>query len=68
VDHFLAIVRLDVFDPALRASIVAAATPNISPFFSVFGAAIIIHELSFWHLALPFPYFLPPLFPARQSP
>jgi len=50
--HFLATVRLYIFDPALRASIVAAATPNISPLFGVFGAAIIIYELPFGHVAL----------------
>jgi hypothetical protein len=44
--HFLALVGFNVFDPALRASIITAATPNISPFFAIFGAAIIIHELS----------------------
>jgi hypothetical protein len=54
VDHFLALVRLDVLDAALRASVIAAATPNISPFFAIFGAAIMINELSFRHLALSF--------------
>jgi hypothetical protein len=50
--HFLATVRLYVFDPALRASIVAATTPNVSPFLPIFGAAIIVDELPSWHLVL----------------
>jgi hypothetical protein len=50
---FFALVRLDVLDSTLRAAIIAAATPNISPFFAIFGASIIIHELSFRHLAPP---------------
>jgi hypothetical protein len=53
MDHLLAPVRLNVLNPALRASIVAAATPNISPLFAVFGAAIIIYELSFCHDLIP---------------
>jgi len=65
--HFLATVRLYVFDPALRASIVAAATPNVSPFLAIFGAAIIVHELSFWHLVLLSETLLQ-LFRARQRP
>ena len=50
---FFALVRLDVLDPALWASIIAAATPDIGPFLAIFGASIIIHELSFRHLAPP---------------
>jgi hypothetical protein len=52
VDYRIALVRLYVFDSAFRATVIAAAIPNISPFFSVFGAAIIIHELSFRHSVL----------------
>jgi hypothetical protein len=52
VDHFLTHVRLNVLDSALRAPIIAAATPYIGPFLPIFGAAIIIHELSLCHLAL----------------
>jgi hypothetical protein len=52
MDHLCALVRFNVLNPALRASIVAAATPNISPLFGVFGAAIIIYELPFGHVAL----------------
>jgi hypothetical protein len=65
---FLALVRLDVLDPALRTLIVAAATPNIRPLFAIFGAPIIIHELSFRHFALSLRNTLMPVFPARQSP
>jgi len=50
MDHLFALIRFNVLNPALRASIVAAATPNISPLFGVFGAAIIIYELSFYHV------------------
>jgi hypothetical protein len=49
-----ALIWFDVFGSALRASIIATATPDISPFFSIFRAAIIIHELSFRHLGLLF--------------
>jgi hypothetical protein len=52
MDHLFALVRFNVLDTALRASIVAAATPNISPLFGVFGAPIIIYELPFCHVAL----------------
>jgi len=52
MDHLCALVRFNVLNPALRASIVAAATPNISPLFRVFGAAIVIYELPFGHVAL----------------
>jgi hypothetical protein len=52
MDHFLALVRFDVFDSTLRALVIAAAAPNIGPFFTVIRTAIIIHELSFWHVAL----------------
>jgi hypothetical protein len=52
MDHLFALVRFNVLNPAFRASIVAAATPNISPLFGVFRAAIIIYELSFCHVAL----------------
>jgi hypothetical protein len=44
VDHFHALVRLNVFDSAFRASIVAATAPDIGPFLAVIRAAIIIHE------------------------
>jgi hypothetical protein len=47
MDYLFALVRFDVLNSAFWASIVAAATPNVSPFFSIFGAAIIIHELPF---------------------
>jgi len=52
MDHLFALVRFNILNPALRASIVAAATPNISPLFGVFVAPIIIYELSFCHVAL----------------
>jgi len=54
MNYFLALVGFNVFDSALRASIITAATPNIGPFFAVSGAAIIIYELSFCHLTLLF--------------
>jgi hypothetical protein len=64
---FLALVRLDVFDSTLRAPVIAATTPDINPFFAIFRAAIIIHELSFWHFT--FSLKQPtPLFLAMRSP
>ncbi len=61
--HFFAVVRLYVFDSALRASVIAAATPHIGPLFAIFWTAIIINKLFFRHLALssgtlPTPLFL----------
>jgi hypothetical protein len=50
MNHFLTLVRLNVFDPTLWAPVIAAATPHIGPFFAVFGTAIIIYELSFRHM------------------
>jgi hypothetical protein len=47
--HIFTLVRFDVLDSALRAPIVAATTPNVGPFLTVLGAAIIIDELPFGH-------------------
>jgi hypothetical protein len=52
MEHVLTLVRLNVFQATLRAAVIAATTPNISPLFAIFGAAIIIHELSFRHFVL----------------
>src|ERR1700688_3605260 len=67
VNHLLTLVRLNVLDSALRAPVVAATTPDISPFFSIFGTAIVIDELSFRHHYPPH-LKLVSLFPARHSP
>jgi hypothetical protein len=67
MDHPFALVRFNILNPALRASIVPAATPNISPLFEVFGAAIIIYELPFGHVAS-LSETLPAAFPARHPP
>jgi hypothetical protein len=52
VHYFLALVRFDVLGSTLRASVVAAATPNVCPFFTVFRAAIIIDVFLLRHLFL----------------
>jgi hypothetical protein len=49
VDHFLALVRFNVFDSALRASIVATATPNVGPLFTIIRTAVIVNELRLGH-------------------
>lgn len=47
VDYFLALVRLNVLHATFWASIIAAATPNVCPLFTIAGAAVIIDELFF---------------------
>ena len=46
---FFALMGFDVLDSAFRASIVAATTPNIGPFFTIIWTVIIIDELLFRH-------------------
>jgi hypothetical protein len=45
--HVLTFVGFDVLQFAFRTDIVAAATPNISPLFTILGTAIIVDELPF---------------------
>jgi hypothetical protein len=52
MEHLFTLVRLNVFHPTLRAAVIAATIPNVCPLFAIFGAAIIIHELSFRHFVL----------------
>jgi hypothetical protein len=65
---FIALVWFDVLNSTFWAPIIATTAPDISPFFAIFGAPVIIHELPFRHFALLLLKLLPPLFPARQSP
>jgi hypothetical protein len=49
VNDFFALVRFDVLGLTLRAHIVTAAAPDVSPFCSVVGAPVIIDELFLRH-------------------
>jgi hypothetical protein len=60
MDNLLAFIWLDIFDSTLRAPIIAAATPNISPLSSVIGAPIVVDELPLTHnLILPATFLHP---------
>jgi hypothetical protein len=49
MDHILALIWLDVFDPTLWATVVTATAPNVNPFCFVIRAAIVIDELTLGH-------------------
>jgi hypothetical protein len=50
--HFFAPIRFNIFGFALRAPVIAAAAPDISPFFTVIRTTIVIDELPFRHCFL----------------
>jgi hypothetical protein len=49
VDNILAFIRFNILGFAFGAHIVAAATPNVSPFCAVKRAPIVIDVLLFGH-------------------
>jgi hypothetical protein len=51
VDHVLTLVRFDVFHSTLWAAIIAATTPDISPFFPIIRTTIIVDELPLRHFS-----------------
>ena len=40
MEHVLTLVRLNVFQATLRAAVVAATTPNISPLFTILADSL----------------------------
>jgi hypothetical protein len=53
MNDLFALVRFNVLNPAFRASIVAAATPNVGPLFAIVRTAVIVNELRLGHHFLP---------------
>jgi hypothetical protein len=52
VNDIFAFVGFDVLDAALRASIVAAATPDVGPFRTIIGALAVVNVLRSRHESL----------------
>jgi hypothetical protein len=51
MDHVLTLVRFNVFQPTLRAPVIAATTPDINPFLPVIRTPIIVDELLLRHFS-----------------
>jgi hypothetical protein len=49
MQNALALIRFDIFRFALRAHVIAAAIPHISPLFCIEGAPIVVDELFLGH-------------------